>query len=104
VIHAALENSRLTESAMVKALMRKEASSSLVEAVCQDSKWSVLREVRMALPRNEATPLNRALEFAQSLPAVLVREILDDSQLPADVKERVLKDVRESGEDCGIGF
>ncbi len=95
VIHAALKNSRLTESAVVKALMRKDASPALVEAVCQDSKWLVLREIRMALLRNEATPLGRALEFAQSLPAVLVREILGDSQLPADVKERVLSDVKE---------
>jgi hypothetical protein len=98
VIHAALENSRLTESAVVKALVRKEASLSLVAAVCQDSKWSVLREVRMALLRNEATPLDRAFEFAQSLPPVLVREILGDSQLPADVKERLLSDAKESGE------
>ena len=98
VIHAALKNSRLTESAVVKALMRRDASPALVEAVCQDSKWLVLREIRMALLRNEATPLGRALEFAQSLPAVLVREILGDSQLPADVKERVLSDVKEPGE------
>ena len=98
VIHAALENSRLTESAVAKALMRRNASPALVEAACQDSKWSVLREVRIALLRNEATPLGRALEFAQSLPAVLVREILGDSQLPADVKERVLNVVKESGE------
>ncbi len=99
VIHAALENSRLTESAVAKALMRRNASPALVEAVCQDSKWSVLREVRIALLQNKATPLNRALEFAQSLPAVLVREILGDSQVPADVKERVLNVVKESGED-----
>jgi hypothetical protein len=101
VIHAALENSRLTESAVAKALMRRNASPALVEAVCQDSKWSVLREVRIALLRNEATPLDRALEFAQSLPAVLVREILGDSQLAADVKERVLNVVKESGEERG---
>src|SRR6266852_9157695 len=39
VIDAALENSRLTESAIIKALMR-DAPTALVAAVCQDSKWS----------------------------------------------------------------
>lgn len=97
VIQAALENSRLTESAVVKALMRQDASAALVEAVCLHFKWSVLREIRVALLRNQATPLGQALEFAQSLPAVLVREILDDSRLPAAVKERLLNNVGEHG-------
>jgi hypothetical protein len=96
VIQAALENSRLTESAVVKALMRQDASA-LVEVVCLHFKWSVLREIRMALLRNQATPQDQALEFAQSLPAVLVREILDDSRLPAAVKERLLNTVGDLG-------
>jgi hypothetical protein len=68
VIYAALENSRLTEPAVVKALMRRDASVALVTAVCNDSRWSARREIRIALLRNQATPLGRALEFARSVP------------------------------------
>jgi hypothetical protein len=95
VIHAALANSRLTESAVIKALMRRDALAALVAGVCQDSRWSVRQEIRIALLRSGATPLDRALEFARSLPAALVREILHDSRLPAASKERLLDGLEE---------
>jgi hypothetical protein len=76
VIHAALENSRLTESAVIKALMHRDAPEGFVTAVCHHAKWSPRREIRVALLRNGKTPLSRALEFSRSLPPALVREIL----------------------------
>jgi len=90
VIHAALENSRLTEANLVKAVMASDASAVLVEAVCHHPKWSLRREVRMVLLRSQYTPLARALEFARCLPAALVKEILHGSRLPMNVKEHVL--------------
>jgi hypothetical protein len=99
VVQAALENSRLTESAVIRTLTRRDAPTALVVAVCRDSKWSQRREIRIALMRNEATPAERALEFARALPANLVREVLHDSLLPAAVKERLLNDVEEGGAD-----
>jgi hypothetical protein len=95
VIHAALENSRLTESAVIKALMRRNAPEEFVSAVCHHSKWSPRREVRIALLRNGKTPLSRALEFSRSLPPAVVREILHGSHLPAATKKGLSKDVAE---------
>lgn len=99
VIHAALENSRLTEAAVIKALLRRDSPSALVTAVCRHSKWSPRREIRVALLRNEKTPLARVLEFAHSLPPALVREVLHSSRLPAAIKASVQKDFdgRRSG-------
>jgi hypothetical protein len=102
VIHAALENSRLTESAIIKALMRHATPVAFVVAVCHHPKWSPRREVRIALLRNEKTPLTRALEFARSLPAAMVREILHGSRLPAGTKASLLKDVEGRGHDRGL--
>ncbi len=91
VIHAALENSRLTEAQVVKAVMRSDASPVLVNAVCHHAKWCLRREVRIALLRNPHTPMARAVEFARSLPAAVVREILHGSRLPANIREYLLK-------------
>jgi len=97
VIHAALENSRLTESMLIKALMRSAAPAALVAAASHHAKWSLRREIRIALLRNEKTPLARALEFARSLPPALVREILHGSRLPARVKACLLKEIEQRG-------
>ena len=95
VIDAALENSRLTEAAVIRVLMRRNAPGSLVTAVCHHSKWSAGREARIALLRNEKTPPACALEFARSLPATLAHEIIEDSRLPAAAKEQLLHDLKE---------
>jgi hypothetical protein len=99
VMQAALQNSRLSESSIVRALTRTEAPAALVESVSHHAQWSLRREVRVALLRNVRTPMARAVEFARALPAALVREILQNSRLPANVKEYLLADVakRDSG-------
>ena len=91
VIQAALENSRLTEAYVIKAVMATDASAAFVHVVCHHAKWSLRREVRIALLRNQHTPLARALEFARTLPAALVKEVLHGSRLPVNVKENLLK-------------
>jgi len=99
VIHAALENSRLTEAAVIKALMRRDLPAALVAAVCRHSKWSPRREIRVALLRSENTPLARVLEFARSLPPATVREILHSSRLPAAIKTSVQKELEGRGRE-----
>jgi predicted regulator of amino acid metabolism with ACT domain len=94
VVSTALENSRLTEAAVIRILTRGDAPAKLVELVCHHAKWSVRREIRIALLRNGNTSLARALDFARSLPAALLPEILDTSRLPADIKAHLLRDMR----------
>jgi hypothetical protein len=55
VWQAALQNPRLTEAAIVKALHALGSSPRFVEAVCHHEKWSVRHEVRVALLRNPHT-------------------------------------------------
>jgi hypothetical protein len=95
VMRAALENPRLTESSVVKALVRHDTPVHFVEAVCHHAKWSLRREVRLALLRNDKTPLPKALEFARSLPLGLLREILQNSRLPASAKMYLLKELKQ---------
>jgi hypothetical protein len=91
VMEGALENSRLTEASIVRVLMRTEVSAVLVHAICHHAKWSQRREVRIALLRNEKTPLARALEFAASVTPATLREVLRSSRLPATIKSTLIR-------------
>ncbi len=93
VWQTALENPRLTETAVTRALQRPGATPAFVEAVCHHAKWSVRPEIRLALLRNQHTPLARAIEFARRLPPALLRDILHASRLPEKIKQCLRKDL-----------
>ncbi|MGA8504896.1 MAG: hypothetical protein WB762_04745 [Candidatus Sulfotelmatobacter sp.] len=95
----ALENPRLTEGAVIKALMRPNAPAAFVELVCHHPKWSVRREIRMALLRSPHTPLARALEFASALPPPLLRDILHTSRLPKKIKGYLRNNLKKRKQD-----
>lgn len=97
VWQTALENPRLVESAIVSALLRPGASPVFVKAVCHHAKWSVRPEIRMALLRNEYTPMARALEFARRLPPAQLRDVLHSSRLPESIKTYLRKDLQNKG-------
>jgi hypothetical protein len=86
VWQTALENPRVTEAAIVKALLRPRASPAFVTTLCHHAKWSVRPEVRHALLRNEYTPLARAVEFARRLSPARLRDVLHNSRLPEKIK------------------
>jgi hypothetical protein len=95
VWQTAIENPRVTESAVVKALRRTSASPAFVEAVSHHAKWQARPEVRTALLRNAHTPLARAIEFARNLPPQQLRDILHASRLPEKTKEYLRKDLKD---------
>jgi hypothetical protein len=96
VWQTAMENPRLTEAGVVKALQRPGATPGFVEAVCRHAKWSVRPEIRLALLRNAHTPLARALEFARRLPPAVLRDVLHASRLPEKTKAYLRKDLKSS--------
>lgn len=86
VMHAALENPYLTEVWIVKPLLQDDAPLPLVHALCRHAKWSLRRDVQIALLRNDKTPLARAIAFAENLPSQVLRDVLHHSRLEANVK------------------
>lgn len=95
VMQAALHNPHMTEAAIVQALMNDEAPQHLIDAVCHDPKWSLRREIRIALLRNEKTPLAPALAFAEAMSSVTLRQVLNNSRLRANVKSYLMKMLAE---------
>ena len=102
VWQTALENPRVTESSVVKALLSPTALPAFVKALCHHSKWSVRPEIRMALLRNEYTALARALEFARRLPPAQLRDVLHSSRLPEKIKTYLRKDLPRKGNSAGF--
>jgi hypothetical protein len=94
VWQAALENPRITEASIVRALQRPNATAAFVESICHHPKWSLRPEIRMALLRNAHTPLARAIEFAGRIPPPLLRDILHASRLPEKTKEYLRKELK----------
>jgi hypothetical protein len=92
VWQTALENPRLTEVAVIKALRRSQATPAFVEAVCYHPKWSVRPDIRIALLRNAHTPLAHALEFARRLSPAQLRDVLHGSRLPEQTKRHLRRD------------
>jgi len=88
VIQEALENPRLTEVLIIRALNR-DGTPALVQAICHHSKWSLRREIRIALLRNQHTPAVHVIEFARDLPASMLEDILHVSRLPENLKLQI---------------
>ena len=97
VMRAALENGRITESAIVKALNSPGCTPTLVQAVCSHERWRLRVEIQVALLQNENTPLNRVLKIARSLPEAKVRDVLQTSSLPEQIKGYLQQEFKVAG-------
>lgn len=95
VVRASLENPRLTEADVIRAIGNGKAPEGLAEVVCRHKKWSLRSEIRAALLHSANTPLRYALEFARALPVEQVRQILKRSRQPANIRQSLLKHVAE---------
>ena len=98
IMRAALENARLTEALVVRAVLRPEAGPALIQAVAGHAKWSYRRDVKLALLRTEYLSLARALAFARGISAPKLREILHTSRLPQRIKDQLLRESERAGE------
>ena len=94
ITKAVLENPRLTEASIVKAISRRDARESLIAEISRHPKWSLRQEIRITLLQNERIPLARALQFAQGIPYRQLLDVLHHSRLPGPTKELLLKQAR----------
>jgi hypothetical protein len=92
VMNTALENPRLTESLVIKTVLRSTAGPALVHAVAQHAKWSLRQEIRAALLRTEHLSLARALEFSREIAPQRLEEVLTSSRLPDKIKDQVRRE------------
>jgi hypothetical protein len=80
VIETALDNSHLVEARIVTALMKQNAPEALFALASEHPKWSLRKDVQIALLRSENVPLERALELAGNFSTDFLREIAPESR------------------------
>ena len=93
IVAIALDNGRLTESEVVKALMRLDVPSTSVAAICRHPKWLTRHEVQIAALQNSKTPLGAALGFARALHPAQLKELLAGSRVPPTVADYLRKEM-----------
>lgn len=91
IMAAALQNPRLTEEGVVRALVHPESPAHLAPAACHDVKWRVRHEVRIAALRCEFTPLAYAIDFASKLSPAQLKDVLAQSKLSDQIKGYLLQ-------------
>jgi len=86
IVAVALDNGRLTEALVVKALHREGVRPVLLELIGKHPKWSRAQQVMIAMMRHPATPLARIVEYAKRLPRPLLREVMRMTRFNDNVK------------------
>lgn len=97
VIEAALENPRLTEQWIIKALGADKAPELLIDRVARHKKWSLRREVQLALLKNPQTPMARVLQLCPVVPVRELQELLRTARLSPEVQSYLEKYVAAKG-------
>jgi hypothetical protein len=91
VVTAALNNSRLTEALLVRALGHPDPSRELAQQAAQHEKWSACRDVRLALLRHPHTPLSAAITFTETFSPRFLEDVLSRSELPENTRYYLLR-------------
>src|SRR5579884_1188851 len=82
VIEAALQNPRMTEASIVKAVATTGAPDTLIVMVAEHPKWSLRREIQLAILRRPETPADIVTRIAAALPRPVIYQLLSELRLP----------------------
>jgi hypothetical protein len=94
VMQAALQNPRVTEAALIRAL--NGGDQPLVHAVCRHQNWSLRKDVQIALLRNPFTPGPRAAFFVGGLGTSVLRDLL--CYVPESVRAQIESELQRRAE------
>jgi len=93
VLGVALDNPRLTEAQVLKALWREKLPQAVVLSVANHRKWSQSYNVRLALVRNAGTPLSLVLGFLAHLTISDLRELAAPGVVPENLRKYLQAEV-----------
>jgi hypothetical protein len=93
---AALDNSFLTESQLLKTLAKETLPERIVAIVARHEKWAKLVNIRVALLRHPHAPPERVPTLVPGLPRREIEDLLELSRLPENVRAHLRKELAHS--------
>jgi hypothetical protein len=94
VVEASMQNPRLTEASIVKSLTRREVPVILLSMLIAHPKWSLRREIQLAILRRPEATETIVRQTAAKLPKPAIYEILQHTRLP-EHREALLRRLLE---------
>lgn len=87
VIEAGLQNPRITEASIVKSLAKPDVPELLLSMLTEHPKWSLRREILVAILRRPEASETTVLEIATRIPRPALYELLQQVRLPPGREE-----------------
>ncbi len=106
LLAVALDNPRLTEAQILKALSREKIPAAVPNAIARHRKWSVSYNVRMALVRHPLAPLASVLSYLPQLTVSDLRELAAPGVVPEALRKYLQAEVARRirrGEKYDVG-
>ncbi len=93
LLSVALDNPRLTEAQILKALAREKTPAAVPLAIARHRKWSELYNVRLALVRHPLSPLASVLGYLPQLTVSDLRELASPGIVPEALRKYLQAEV-----------
>ena len=91
VVEAALGNARVTEATVARAIRDPMVPPHAVDQIARHARWSVRRDIRLALVRNRHTTTGVALQLVSTMTREELRVLARDSAVPAQIRNYIQK-------------
>src|SRR5579871_3618206 len=92
-VKLALDNHFLNEAQILKVLARAAIPDRVVAAIAQHSKWSHVYNVRVALVRNQQTPVNTAIGFLADLTLRDLKDLAGLEEISPDMRKCICEHI-----------
>lgn len=100
VVRSCLDNPRMMEAYIFKLITRKDAAPITVRMIAGHPRWSSRYTIRLALVRNDHTPLAQSVRFFQDMKSQDLIELYKDPAVPITVKPYIHSEMKERGLDA----
>src|SRR5271163_318848 len=94
LLAVALDNPRLTEAQILKALAREKIPAAVPYAIAHHRKWSESYNVRLALVRHPLSPLASVLAYLPQLTVSDLRELASPGIVPESLRKYLQAEVQ----------